>query len=324
MRGIRPRAPACHRARQQHLRRHDDAGHPVAGRGATAPRAAQVRLRGGARSRGASRGRALAGDAGRTGGGQQPAAVLGRYAGVPAVLAQRGPGRAVRRTAAGHRDHPGAHRGLRATRRAAAPSSTRPRTAGGGWLGSAAWSRRRSSSTRNGRPGVQSLTLAVPPAAGSPLGDTLAACVAWLNGADRDWPDSIPVAETVDAGLLARRLRMAAVWAGPAGLGAYRAGDGAASVAVELAGEHATLTLTLVVDPAARRAPPSRRTAVKEDPHGRRVVLGKSTRFDPRSWMRKRAPRPVRSIRREWPSGTRSEPGPPARCDLDHTAAARK
>jgi Beta-lactamase len=106
-------------------------------------------------------------------------------------------------------------------------------------------------------PRVQSLTLAVPPAAGSPLGGTLAAVVAWLNGSDgndgtdRYWPDSIPVAETVDAGLLARRLRMAAVWAGPARLGAYRAGDGGASVAVELVGEHATLTLTLVVDPAS-------------------------------------------------------------------------
>jgi CubicO group peptidase (beta-lactamase class C family) len=106
-------------------------------------------------------------------------------------------------------------------------------------------------------PRVQSLTLAVPPAVGSPLGGTLAAVVAWLNGSDgndgtdRYWPDSIPVAETVDAGLLARRLRMAAVWAGPAHLGAYRAGDGAASVAVELVGEHATLTLTMAVDPAS-------------------------------------------------------------------------
>ena len=49
-------------------------------------------------------------------------------------------------------------------------------------------------------PRVQSLTLAVPPAAGSPLGATLAAVVAWLNGSDgndgtdRYWPDSIPVA----------------------------------------------------------------------------------------------------------------------------------
>ena len=100
-------------------------------------------------------------------------------------------------------------------------------------------------------PRVQSLTLAVPPAAGSPLGDTLAAILAWLNGTDCDWPAAIPVAETVDAGLLARRLRMASAWAGPSRLGAYRAGDGAASVAVELVGEHATLTLTLVVDPAS-------------------------------------------------------------------------
>jgi hypothetical protein len=100
-------------------------------------------------------------------------------------------------------------------------------------------------------PRVQSLTLAVPPAAGSPLGDTLAALVAWLNGTDRDWPDTVSVAETVDAGLLARRLRMAAVWAGLGRLGAYRAGDGAASVVVELVGEHATLILALVVDPAS-------------------------------------------------------------------------
>ena len=100
-------------------------------------------------------------------------------------------------------------------------------------------------------PRVQSLTLAVPPAAGSPLANTLDAVLAWLNGTDRDWPEAIPVVPTVDAGLLARRLRMAAVWAGPCRLGAYRAGDGAASVAVELIGEHATLTLTLLVDPAS-------------------------------------------------------------------------
>jgi CubicO group peptidase (beta-lactamase class C family) len=100
-------------------------------------------------------------------------------------------------------------------------------------------------------PRVQSLSLAVPPAAGSPLADTLAAVVAWLNGTDRDWPKAIPVAETLDVGLLARRLQMAAVWAGPCLPGAYRAGDGAASVAVELVGEHTTITLTLVVDPAS-------------------------------------------------------------------------
>jgi hypothetical protein len=56
----------------------------------------------------------------------------------------------------------------------------------------------------------------------------------------------------VDTGMLARRLRMAAVWAGPCRVGACKAGDGTASVAVELAGEHATITLALVIDPETR------------------------------------------------------------------------
>ena len=43
-------------------------------------------------------------------------------------------------------------------------------------------------------PRVQSLTLAVPPAAGSALCVTLDAVIDWLNGADRDWPLAIPVA----------------------------------------------------------------------------------------------------------------------------------
>jgi hypothetical protein len=99
-------------------------------------------------------------------------------------------------------------------------------------------------------PRVQSLTLAVPPAPGSPLSQVLATLLGWLNGTDRDWPEAIPVTDTVDTGLLARRLRMAAVWAGQCRLGAYRAGNGTASAVVELPGEHATLTLTLAVDPA--------------------------------------------------------------------------
>jgi CubicO group peptidase (beta-lactamase class C family) len=99
-------------------------------------------------------------------------------------------------------------------------------------------------------PRVQSLTLAVPPASGSPLDGTLKTLVAWMNGTNGGWTSSIPVTESVDAGMLARRLRMAAVWAGQCRPGAYRAGDGAASVVVELVGEHATLTLTLAIDPA--------------------------------------------------------------------------
>jgi CubicO group peptidase (beta-lactamase class C family) len=98
-------------------------------------------------------------------------------------------------------------------------------------------------------PRVQSLTLAVPPAAGSRLRGTLDAVIAWLNGTGRGWPPSIPVAQAADAGLVARRLRMAATWSGTCRLGAYQAGDGTASVAAELIGEHATITLTLAVDP---------------------------------------------------------------------------
>jgi hypothetical protein len=101
-------------------------------------------------------------------------------------------------------------------------------------------------------PRVQSLTMAVPPAAGSALRVTLDAVVGWLNSGERDWPPSVPVADGVDAGLLARRLRMAAVWAGPCRVGAFKAGDGAVSAAAELVGEHATITLTVVIDPETR------------------------------------------------------------------------
>ena len=101
-------------------------------------------------------------------------------------------------------------------------------------------------------PRVQSLTLAVPPAAGSALRVTLDAVVDWLNDGGRVWPPSIPVADGVDTGMLARRLRLAAVWAGRCHVGAFKAGDGAASVAAELPGEHATITLALVIDPETR------------------------------------------------------------------------
>jgi CubicO group peptidase (beta-lactamase class C family) len=100
-------------------------------------------------------------------------------------------------------------------------------------------------------PRVQSLALAVPPAPGTPLADALDVLLTWMNGSERGWPARVPVADTVDAGLLARRLRMGSAWAGPCRPGVWRAGDGAATTAVELAGEHATLTLSLVVDPAS-------------------------------------------------------------------------
>jgi hypothetical protein len=99
-------------------------------------------------------------------------------------------------------------------------------------------------------PRVQSLTLAIPPASDSVLGRALATVTGWLNGGAAAWPESLPVSSEADAGLIARRLRMAAAWAGPVTAGAYQAGDGSASVTVELVGEHATVTLSLLVNAA--------------------------------------------------------------------------
>jgi serine-type D-Ala-D-Ala carboxypeptidase/endopeptidase len=99
-------------------------------------------------------------------------------------------------------------------------------------------------------PRVQSLTLATPPAAGSPLALTLAAVIAWMNGFASSWPVTIPLESGTDPGLLARRLRMASAWTGRVTPGAYRAGDGTSTVTVELSGEHAPAVLALSLDPA--------------------------------------------------------------------------
>jgi hypothetical protein len=89
------------------------------------------------------------------------------------------------------------------------------------------------------------LSLAVPPAAGSPLADGLARVIGWLNGGP-----PVATGEGLDPGLASRRVRSAAGWAGTCLGGPYRAGDGASMVTVDLAGEHASLTLTIVIDPA--------------------------------------------------------------------------
>jgi CubicO group peptidase (beta-lactamase class C family) len=99
-------------------------------------------------------------------------------------------------------------------------------------------------------PRVQSLALTVPPKVGSPLAEVLNSVVGWMNGGSSEWPASIPVAAGTDIGTVSRRLRMAAVWTGRCRLGAFRAGDGTVSTSVELAGEHATIALTLLVNPA--------------------------------------------------------------------------
>jgi CubicO group peptidase (beta-lactamase class C family) len=99
-------------------------------------------------------------------------------------------------------------------------------------------------------PRVQSLTLAIPPASGSPLASALAAVVAWLNSGSSSWPEPVSVVPGTDVSMLTRRLRMAAAWTGLVTPGAYRAGDGASAVTVDLSGEHASAILTLSVDAA--------------------------------------------------------------------------
>jgi len=99
-------------------------------------------------------------------------------------------------------------------------------------------------------PRVQSLTLAVPPAPGSPLAQTLESLISLLNGGARDWPSAIPVSVQVDTALLLRQFRMAAAWAGRCHPGAFRAGNGERSTSVELDGETARLVLAVVVDAA--------------------------------------------------------------------------
>ncbi len=99
-------------------------------------------------------------------------------------------------------------------------------------------------------PRVQSLAFAIPPAPDSVLARALSTVTEWLNSGAAAWPESLPVSPEADPGLIARRLRMAGVWAGRVTRGAYQAGDGTASAAVELLGEHATVTLSLLVNPA--------------------------------------------------------------------------
>jgi CubicO group peptidase (beta-lactamase class C family) len=100
-------------------------------------------------------------------------------------------------------------------------------------------------------PRVQSVGLAVPPAPDSVLARVLDTVIQWLNDADgAPWPAPVPIAATADGPLLARRLRMAAIWAGRCATGAWQAGNGSSATTVELVGEHATVTLSLLVNPA--------------------------------------------------------------------------
>jgi CubicO group peptidase (beta-lactamase class C family) len=97
-------------------------------------------------------------------------------------------------------------------------------------------------------PRVQSLTLAVPPAPGSPLARTLESLISLLNDGARDWPSAIGVSGPVDPATLLRQFRMAGAWAGRCRQGAFKAGHGERSATVELDGETARLVLAVAVD----------------------------------------------------------------------------
>jgi CubicO group peptidase (beta-lactamase class C family) len=102
-------------------------------------------------------------------------------------------------------------------------------------------------------PRVQSLTLTVPPAAGSPLWRQTQALIDLLNASltdgGRPWPAELPVSGLIDTALLLRQLRMASAWAGPCQPGTFCGGNGQTSTVVQLDGEYAVLTLAVELDP---------------------------------------------------------------------------
>jgi CubicO group peptidase (beta-lactamase class C family) len=102
-------------------------------------------------------------------------------------------------------------------------------------------------------PRVQSLVVAVPPAPDAPLAHVLGSLISLLNNGAGSWPAALPVSAAVDTGLLLRRLKVVAAWAGHCQPGAFTSGDGENSVAVELNGETARFFLEITVDPAEHR-----------------------------------------------------------------------
>jgi hypothetical protein len=99
-------------------------------------------------------------------------------------------------------------------------------------------------------PRVQSLTLAIPPAMDSPLAGLVAALISIIDAGEVGVLAALPAAASLDKSLLIRQLRMAGAWSGRIVAAASRAGDGATSTTVQLDGEHARLTLSVVADSA--------------------------------------------------------------------------
>jgi hypothetical protein len=96
-------------------------------------------------------------------------------------------------------------------------------------------------------PLVQELTVAIPPAPGSRLSDTLAAVLTLLGAGANSWPDAVTVADGLSADEVLRQLRMAAAWAGPCALDSYLAGNGGTSVTARLTGATGNVEVALQV-----------------------------------------------------------------------------
>jgi CubicO group peptidase (beta-lactamase class C family) len=97
-------------------------------------------------------------------------------------------------------------------------------------------------------PRVQSLALAIPPAAESPLAGVVAALISVINGDDAGVLASFATAGSLDKGVLTRQLRMAGAWSGRVVADGFRAGDGGTLTTVQLKGDHARLILSVAVD----------------------------------------------------------------------------
>jgi CubicO group peptidase (beta-lactamase class C family) len=101
-------------------------------------------------------------------------------------------------------------------------------------------------------PRVQLLTVAVPPAADTPLARLLDTVISLLNSGAGEWPAQLPTSDALDTAVALRQLRVAAAWAGRCRRGAFLAGNGATSTTVELDGQAARLTVAVLTDPAGQ------------------------------------------------------------------------
>jgi len=104
-------------------------------------------------------------------------------------------------------------------------------------------------------PRVQWVNLVIPPAAGGPLASAVDGILAWMNGAEAGAGAGAEAGAEAGGGgcpvgdaVTRRRLRAAAAWAGRCRVGAYTGGDGEITAITELAGEHATLSLSVAID----------------------------------------------------------------------------